>query len=177
MNTETTRDYAAEYRTKRDASYAALTNPAVKAYILDALAKSRDPQRFREAAVVDQSGWCNLAKADYRKSYTRQDGTTGTYGKEPYRPEPGASARLKLKEAVSFYYEQECYADYSRYAIPADVPADADREVLKRNLRAFGSALRTHTGMAGSGSTWEFELVELPEGAVVIATGRHSIAD
>lgn len=68
-------------------------------------------------------------------------------------------------------------ADYAHHVIPVTIEEGADISVCRTNLHRFAATCRTHTGLAGSGSNWDFSLVETGEGWVVTAVARHSIAD
>jgi hypothetical protein len=97
--------------------------------------------------------------------------------KDRYKPQAGCAAVLKFSQAVLVYYTQETYADMSAYAIPCELPADADRAICQRNLNAFCQAIKTHNGFAGSGSTYDASIVDQPGGAFVLLTARASISD
>jgi hypothetical protein len=144
------------------AAQARVEHAAIRAYLLAQPAS----QYLRTPEVRDLSEMAKLA--------TRGD--LGN-GKPVYSPLPGCKARLKLKEAVTFWYEQASYADHTRYAIPVEMEAGADVGVCRANLGRFCSALRTHNGFAGSGCTWTAELIVEPAGAFVVMDCRASISD
>lgn len=144
------------------AAQGAVANAAIRAYLL-----ALDPVHYLRAPEVrDLSDLAQLAMR----------GNLGN-GKPVYQPEPGCKARLKLKEAVSFWYEQASYADHSRYAVPVELAPDADMTVCRRNLGRFMASLRTHNGYAGSGCTWSAELITTEAGAFVVMDCRASISD
>lgn len=162
-------------RAERVASYEAQPHGGIRAYLAGL---DPDGHGMKKAEPHDMSWICQLARADHRKTArSTRTGKLETYGKGPYEPVEGGRAKLRLKEGVSFSYIQDSYADYTRVAVPAELEAGADRDVCRRNLQRLTEALRTHTGFAGSGSTWSAELVEHEAGAFVIFGGRHSISD
>lgn len=148
--------------------------------------RSSAPEALRDFLLTNRRVLCHRPKpADLRDlaklaaQDLTQEGTQGRrYGKPAYQPEPGCNLRLKLREAWSYDYEQASYADHSRYIVPVEVQGEiGDRAVCNRNLRAFCQALRTHNGFAGSGDTWNAELIERDGTFLVILDCRSSISD
>ena len=146
----------------RKAQYAAVvTDPAILAYLLEHAADGG----MKNAEITDETYLIKLA--------TATDGRS----KPAYQPEPGCKASLKLREAVSFRYEQDAYANYASYAVPVSIEEGADTAVCRRNLNRFAQALRTANGLAGYGSTWDADLIERPEGSFVLLRSRSNIPD
>lgn len=162
----------AERRAELVASFEAVENPAIRAYLLTKV----DERGYRKPEPNDCSYMAKLAQEDRRQPYER-NGETMLLGKGPYEPLPGCKAKLHLKQALAVGYTQEAYADHSYIAIPVTIEEGSDLSVCRQNLYRFAQALRTHTGLAGSGSNWDFTLIETEAGAFVFANGRHSIAD
>ena len=91
-------------------------------------------------------------------------------------PSGACTARLQLRAAVSYAYEQASYADHSRYLIPV-AGAIGDLAACRQNLASWAEAIRTHTGMAGSGCSYSATLVVTDDGAYVHLDQRASISD
>lgn len=150
------------------AALAALTTtPAVMRFLQDRAEKTSTREGLRDVKAVDLSSLARQARAGSRRQY----------GPAPYNPEPGCKALLRLREAVHVTWWHDSYADMAVYAVPVDILAGADLDVCRRNLSRFASALRTHTGLAGSGCTYEAALVQNEAGALVVLTQRASIPD
>lgn len=147
------------------ASYEAVEHAAIREYLLNRI-DSTDARYLRAAEVRDESELCKLASAP-----------DPTNKKPAYQPNPGCKARLKLKQAVMFYYEQASYADHSRYAVPVEFEGTPDPAACAANLGKFCAALRTHNGFAGSGCTWTAELITNSTGSFVVMDCRASISD
>jgi hypothetical protein len=84
--------------------------------------------------------------------------------------------RLKLKEAVSYLYRQEAYADHQEWVVPVEGEL-GDEATCHTNLNQFAEALRTTNGMAGVGSSYGFSLQRAGDGWVVVIDQRSSIPD
>lgn len=152
----------ARIKAEQLASYEAVEHAGIRAYLIE----HADERGMRKAELSDQSGLARLAID-----------TGMANGKPVYQPKEGCKAKLKLREAISFSYSQESYADHTQYAVPVDIPADADLKICRSNLSHFCQCLRTHNGFAGSGCTWTSCLIEHPEGPFVILECRASISD
>jgi len=165
----------AAFDAKVDAEIALLP-PALRL----AIEKSRHGKQSPKPA--DLSDLVKTAMTDRRypseTGRENRDGSRMLIGPSPYQPKPGCNLRMKLKQAVQFEYQQASYADHTRYVIPVEAKGEVgDLNVCRQNLRDFCEALRTHTGLAGSGCTWSAELVETAEGLVVMLDCRASICD
>lgn len=147
----------------RVATYEAVENATIRAFLL-----SLDPNGLGmvKAEPIDLTWMIALSRRDNMAN-----------GKPVYQPEPGCKASMKLSAAVHYNYTQEAYADHSRYAVPVELDAAAELTICKRNLQAFCRALRTHNGLAGSGSEWSADLHVGDDGAFVIFDCRASISD
>lgn len=131
---------------------------------------------LQEPKIVDQSSLGQLAVRDLTEEVVVR-GKKTRIGKPAYQPKEGCKAKLKLKEAVRYIYTQEAYADHTLYAVPVEIESGANLDVCRENLRAFCWSICTHNGFAGSGCTWEAELVVDDDGAFVIFNCRASISD
>lgn len=117
----------------------------------------------------DLSNLAKLAAKDRRRP-----GTNGRLiGPRPYEPRQACSAKLLLKEAVYYGFEQNSWDDTHAYVVP--VEGDCSSEACKENLRDFCESIRTANGLAGFGSTWE--TIVLPAFGVVVFRQRSSISD
>lgn len=143
------------------------TTPAIMAFLQARAGETDSRKGLRDVQPVDLS----------RLGVVARQGSGRTYGPRPYSPEGGGEARLRLREAVRFTWWHDSYADMAASAIPADIAPGADRAILRRNLARFAESIRSHTGLAGSGSTYEAELIENEAGALVVLTQRASIPD
>jgi hypothetical protein len=143
-------------------SFAAVQNLAIREY----LRAFPDSPYLRKAETRDESGLCKLATTPHPSNH-----------KPAYVPKPGCKGKLKLREAVVFYYEQASYADHTRFAVPVEFEGTPDRETCCENLGRFCAALRTHNGFAGSGCTWSCELITNEHGSLVVMDCRSSISD
>jgi hypothetical protein len=137
---------------------------------------AKEERGFVAPRVTDLTDLGKLAARDETREVDHH-GKKMRLGKPAYTPKEGCKAKLKLKEAVCFSYRQEAYADHTGYAVPVEIEAGADHAVCRENLRLFCDALRTHNGFAGSGCTWEAELVVNEDGAYVVFDCRASIPD
>jgi len=146
----------AKLKAQEEAAVESYAGPAVIKRALQAMLADK-PRCFKPPEVVDMSG---LKPLKDRK----------------YKPAGGCGAKLKLKEAVSYGYSQESYADHSYYLIPVEGEI-GDASVCRSNLHQWCEAIRTHNGFAGSGSTFSAELVIEPDGAYVKLDIRASISD
>lgn len=140
------------------------TTPAIKHYMRSQIGQrgQSEPRRF------DMSGFAKAAQS-----------TRDQYGKprKAYQADPTCPLRLHLKDAVSFSYTQEAYADYSTHLVPVTGDLPAGLGPCQRNLAAFFRYADTHTGMAGSGANWSASLEVNEHGAFAIVSCRASISD
>ena len=168
---EAKRERRAEARTKFEAGVEAFfaahpQSPAVERYI-------------RAHAVFGKRGASvpSLAPADWRD---RLNAWTNPFGVKdadaPYQPER-SGYRLLTNQRVSLGGTQEMYADYSTWIIPVETVEPLNADAARRNLAKIAGKLRTHNGWAGSGSTFDFTLVEEPDGCYVVMGARHSVSD
>lgn len=104
--------------------------------------------------------------------------TTDQWGKPlpAYVPEASGYA-LQVEAVVCINTTQEAYADHSVSLIPVVVKEPTDIEAAHRNLARITRSLNTHTGMAGSGTSYGLSLVVEDDGAYVLLSARHSISD
>lgn len=160
----------AAYNAKRRATYEAQKEP-IRSFLLAELDAGND-RYMRDAEPRDLTDLAKTARQDRRQTLEVR-GKKTLVGPMPYAPESGCSAKLHLKDAVCYAYEQASYADHSRYAVPVTIEAGADPVVCRRNLGRFMEALRTHNGYAGSGCTWSAELRD----GFVLLDCRASISD
>lgn len=147
------------------ASYYAQPDEAVRTYLVSLDLGTRG---------LHEAKGCDLS---YLKAAAKRAVANNGLKHAAYRPEAGCRASLKLKQAVSFSFTQESYADYTMYAVPVTVEEGADSATCMRNLARFAAACRSHTGFAGSGSNYSAELITTKAGYVVVITDRSSIAD
>lgn len=128
------------------------TTPAIRQFLRENVGS----RGFAEPKLVDLSG--------LRTS--RRNGVEATLGEW-----------VRLDAAVRFAYAQEAWADHIRWAIPIAIADDFDVEARRHELARWCEALRTHTGWAGSGSTFSTELMVNPDGAFLVLDERVSIPD
>lgn len=122
----------------------------------------------RLPAVANDSDW-------FKRTLAK---TTDQWGKPlpAYVPEESGFA-LQVETVVIINSTQEAYADHSVSLIPVVATAPYIFEAAHRNLARIAQSLNTHTGLAGSGSTYTLSLVVDVDGAYVRLSARHSISD
>jgi hypothetical protein len=105
---------------------------------------------------------------------------TNAFGKPlpPWKAPALPEVFVRFKQARLIKYEQNSYSDDSFFAVPYEgrmTPA------AQKRLREFVRRGDTHTGWAGSGSSWDVSEVRPAEGGadggVVVIHARHSISD
>lgn len=168
----------ARQRKERAARHAA-HDAAVDAFLAGYAASPALERHIRAACAFDARGARQPEATDLTDWIKRAIAKTSDQFHKPlpaYAPKP-SGFRLLTDKAVKLTYVQDSYADYVTTAIPLEVTQPTDVAAARENLAQLSRRLDTHTGWAGSGTDYTFDLHAGDEGAYVILTARHSIAD
>lgn len=150
------------------------TTPAIRAYMFACI----DDRGARVPTKRDMSFLCENLKSQ-RDQYGKP--------RKPWKPTKELGLKLKVKEAVSFKYSQESYADYTTTLIPIEgaekialmMPPESEQfqKDADANLASMVRYSDTHTGWAGSGCNFEARMESNEFGSFAVVTCRASIAD
>lgn len=141
-------------------------NPAIERAIREAAKFGKRGACLPE--IRDSYGWFSDAVAKTHDQYHKP--------LPAYEPEQSGFV-LGLRTCICINHTQESYADQSVSVFPLIVQGKPDAEAAQRNLSKLALRLNTHTGFAGSGSTYTLAIVVEEDGAFVRMSGRHSISD
>lgn len=148
-------------RQRRVAAIEALDpTPEIKKYLFDNVSR-----RGMQPPVLE----------DFTSFFQRAlDAKNNAHGRPlpAYKPEP-VNGKIKMvpAKAVRYLYSQESYADHNEIAIPFE--GEGDLKAFERNVHQLVRRANTHTGWAGSGSTYEVTVKD----KFVVLFCRASIAD
>lgn len=154
-------------------------NTALDAFFIEHPQNPALERAIREAAKFGKRGACLPKISDsYGWFADAIAKTTDQYHKPlpAYAPEQSGYV-LGLRTCICVYHSQESYADQSVSLFPLIMQGNTDNDAAQRNLNKLAQRLNTHTGFAGSGSTYTLSMVVEEDGAFVRLSGRHSISD